>query len=214
MKLSAWGIAFHVDLLTNDGITWRRGRSVRPSGARRNADCEIRTLAHWGCLQSAKVKFTSWQISLKSPRLPSFRKCLFFFFIKGLPAPSLCWDLHLCIFPAALHNECLIKPHVETYVAGHAPLIKMCQIPEHLPGLRGWGVGGWVEGLVEGALWPWSSEANECHWSTCRWCVQGQGAALVIRSMEGGSQQRWTIVLNGCHTCEYLKLSYLTKLPG
>lgn len=157
MKLSAWGIALHVDLLANDGITWRRGRSVRPSGAKRNADCEIWTQAHWGCLQSAKVKFTCWQISLKSPRLPSFCECLFFFLflLKGCLC-RLCAET--CIFassPAALHNECLIKPRVETYVAGRAPLIKMCQIPEHLPGLRGW---GWVEGSVEGASWPWTDK--------------------------------------------------------
>lgn len=85
MRVSARGIALHVDLLANDRITWSWGRSLRPSGAKRNADYEICTQVHWGYSKSAKVEFTSWQISLKSPRLPSF--CSVFFFV---------WWHHLC----------------------------------------------------------------------------------------------------------------------
>lgn len=40
---------------------------------------------------------------------------------KRLPALFLCWGMHLCVYPAALYNECLIRPCMETYVAGRAP---------------------------------------------------------------------------------------------
>lgn len=43
MGVSAWGIALHVDLLSNDRITWSLGRSLQPSGAKRNADYKICT---------------------------------------------------------------------------------------------------------------------------------------------------------------------------